>query len=313
MADSAQTTLTHAVAQTDAIGQSLRAMTQIHERMTDSAQSAEQASRETARVADAIAEIARTTKILSINAAIEAARAGDAGRGFAVVADEVGKLSQRTARSVDETHALLKTSTDSIGQLLELVRGIDTQIQSLADKQHSLETSLEQLQYQAQHGELGREQAHTSNQPLTFDAATMGTGDDTVDCQHRKLIDMINDLDAACAEGRGREAIDQSLDFLASYVVDHFSHEEGVWEKRGCPRAAENIAAHKQLLEQFTAWKQQYEASGASIQLVGELVEFLCNWLVGHICHTDTSLREDGSARGCGAQVELTNSMRQSA
>ncbi len=102
--------------------------------MTSNMEVVEKSSEEVENIVRIITDISEQINLLSLNAAIEAARAGDMGRGFAVVADEISKLADQTAASIKDIDTLLKKNSDEIKSSMSKVHNAVQILSSIINK-----------------------------------------------------------------------------------------------------------------------------------------------------------------------------------
>jgi hemerythrin-like metal-binding protein len=122
------------------------------------------------------------------------------------------------------------------------------------------------------------------------------TGVPLIDSDHRKLVDMLNRLNAAMSAGKSKEVLADLLNELVGYTVKHFAHEEQLMAKHKYADAAPHIAEHKKLVADVLAFKVKLTGGTAMISI--ELMKFLRNWLTAHIMQTDQKLGKTLIAAG---------------
>ncbi len=111
------------------------------------------------------------------------------------------------------------------------------------------------------------------------------TGIESVDKQHRKLVDIVNRFDEAARKGKGSRIMTEILGDLIGYTAEHFSDEERLMEDAGYPKLKQHCSQHRQLLQKVE--RLQYEFDQQGKRITTEVREFLKYWLINHILKED--------------------------
>jgi len=343
---------------THVVNETINAINQLADNVNISAEQVsdlQENSQNITTILDVIKGIADQTNLLALNAAIEAARAGEQGRGFAVVADEVRTLAKRTQDSTLEIQLMIELIQSgisnvsqnmndckhyadnsvkhveqaggaliSIANSVEEINNMSMQIATAAEQQSCVSEEIAQSivtisdvanessdgakvlalagsRLSAMSKEMRLiiqrynidEQSFNDNEEALKLIKWQGNyeiGIDEADRQHKKMVEMMNNVHIMAAQKRSNSAIANALQTLIEYTQVHFQWEENYFESYGYPNSDEHKQSHKALIEELIGHQKKIKV--ANIKEIDHELEQLNNWLINHIEHSDKDYAE---------------------
>lgn len=234
------------------------------------------------RIADVISQVDEI--VSSITEAVEA-------QTTATV--EIAENLQQAAIGIEEVNVNVAQSSQfssniarEVSEVHTISNGIATSSNKVNLNARELTSLASDLQEMIGEFKVDRSQPSSRISPkkeselITWDSSIQ-IGVPLIDEQHRRLVSLINKLHGAMQNRSGSAAMSVILDELIDYTEKHFKAEERLMERAGYNKLPDHKVLHKKLVAQVVDIQHQFKQGRATVTL--DLMNFLSNWLIGHI------------------------------
>jgi len=121
---------------------------------------------------------------------------------------------------------------------------------------------------------------------------SLSTGIINIDNQHKELLSRLSEFLVAMEDGKGKNEIKDTLDFLEEYVIKHFNDEEEIQKKNNYPKYNLQHQQHEAFKEELKKLRDTFDKAGESVLLALNIQGKIINWVKNHIMTLDKELGE---------------------
>jgi hemerythrin-like metal-binding protein len=249
---------------------------------------ANQTSKATEDISVQIAEVQNGTQnavsaIQNIGGIIEKVRS--ISSSIAAAVEEQGAATQEIARNVQQASQGTIEVSNAIEQVKLMADATGASSSQVLSSAGELSNDSQKLHDEVLDFIKGLREDKNNNVLMEWNE-NLKTGIDSIDAQHRKLVDMLNQLYDGFQKGLGRKVVGIVLDGLISYTSTHFKFEEDIFDRTGYAETPQHKKEHAALVDKVLKVQESFRTD-PNAALSEEVMVFLRNWLTNHIMGTD--------------------------
>ncbi len=247
---------------------------------------------------DTVSEITEISQVInSVNELVSAIAA--AAEQQAVMTSDISRNVQDAANGISEVNENVAQASVVAGEIARDIADVSQVSKETREGSLLLQESSQELKKIA--GNISRETnqfdlgkvehrtaiagASLSTRPLLRWSDNLSVGIDSIDSQHKTLIDLINELNKQMKSGATKDAVGKALGKLIDYTGSHFQQEEQLFAQYDYSEQASHKEIHQKLVSQVLDFQKKFKENKKDISL--DLMEFLKDWLLDHIKKTD--------------------------